>query len=160
MRIPVLRVKKVRDMKHEIRNKVIVGAVAAVLLLFFVWWGSFDSVGDILKSPEAYRREHVCLFGKTGAAFSVPFVGSLYKLADTSGEVWVLSENDSTKQDKWMYLEAVVRTDVHQDVVKLKDKLKSLFDEKILSGKKISPVLVEKKRGGIITSFAAVRARK
>ncbi|MFC1672137.1 hypothetical protein ACFL01_03270 [Planctomycetota bacterium] len=148
------------DVEHEGRNKLIAGAIAAVLLVFFVWWGSFDSIGDILKDPVGYREESVCLFGKTGAAFSVPFVGSLYKLVDTSGEMWVLSENDSTREGKLMYLEAVVRADVHQDAVKLKDKLKDLFDEKILAGKQMPPVLLEKKRGGIISSFAAVRAKK
>lgn len=147
-------------MRPEKRNKLIVVAVSASLLVFFVWWGSFDAMGDILRNPSSYRSRTVCLFGRTGPVYSVPFVGSLYKLNDTSGSMWVVSDNDSTMQGRLMYLEADVRVGVDKEALKLKGKIKEIFDSKIFGERQIPPILIEKERGGIIASFKAIRTKK
>ncbi len=137
---------------------VIVGAVVGIL--FFVWWGSFDSVGDILSDPDSYRTKTVRLFGVTESAYSVPFIGSLYKFSDTSGSMWVISENDSTAQGKRMYLEAVVRISADKEAMKLKGKLQEIVNNEVFDGKQIPPILVERNRGGMMRSLEAIRAGK
>lgn len=147
-------------MKRQSRNKLIVALAAAVGIVFFVWWGSFDRINDILKDPARYRKGTVRLFGRTGPAYNVPFVGGLYKFNDTSGGMWVISENDSTTQRRIMYIEAAVHANPTKKMLKLKGKLEKILDREIFEGSKIPPILVEKERGGLFASLKAVRAKK
>ena len=147
-------------MKHETRNKLIVALVGTLCLVFFVWWGSFDGVGDILKNPALYRGKTVRLFGRVGSVRNEPFAGGLYRFSDTSGGMWVITENDSTTEGKIMYVEAALHTKPSKKTLKLKKKLQKILDLEVFEGNQVPPILVEKERGGLVASLKAVRAKK
>ena len=147
-------------MKRQLRNKLIAAAVTLLFLAFFVWWGSFDSIRDILSDPASCKNDTVRLFGRTGSAYNVPFVGGLYGFSDTSGGMWVITDRDSTAEGRMMYIEATVCINPDEEVLKLKGKLQKLLDRDIFEGGNIPPILVEKGRGGLVASMKAVRAKK
>ena len=74
--------------------------------------------------------------------------------------MWVVSDNDSTTQGRLMYLEANVRTGEDKEALKLKGKIKEIFDSEMFGERQIHPILIEKERGGIIASFKAIRTKK
>ncbi len=147
-------------MKQQSRNKLIVTCVAALGLVFFVWWGSFDSIGDILKGPASYREKTVRLFGRVGSVHNEPFAGGLYRFSDTSGGMWVITKNDSTTEGKIMYVEAALHTRSDKETLEVTKKLRKILDRAIFEGSQIPPMLVERDRGGIFASLKAVRAKK
>ncbi len=148
-------------MKHAVRNKIIAALVATTAILAAAWWESFDSIGDILAHPSLYEGRTVNLIGRVGTSYSVPFVGSLYKLNDTSGGIWVLSRNDSTPTGTLLFVKGRLRSASEETVRKIRDKLAKILPEREIPSLEATPfVLKEEERGGLLRSLHALRVRK
>jgi hypothetical protein len=144
----------------EVRTKVIVGVGAALLYAFLVWWGSFDSVNDILEHPGDYETRNVHLYGEVGSAYNLPLAGTVYLFRDTSGDIWVVSERQSTFPGKTMYLRARVKAVMTIEELGLSEELTKVFKVNAREDRELPPVLVEVRRGGILLSLKAMRSSK
>lgn len=120
-----------------------------IMFLFKVWNSSFDRVEHILSRPGEYEGKEIAVLGRMRSAFSLPFVGSIYKIDDGTGTIWVVSRLDYVPAYWFLYMEATVepRLNVRE----------GLIDEKIWSkaigSQPLGPILYEMKRAPIWASL-------
>lgn len=125
-------------------------AVAVLtMFLFKVWNSSFDKVGHVLSRPGEYEGKEIAVLGRTRSAFSLPFVGSIYKIDDGTGTIWVVSRLDYAPARWFLYVEASVEPRLNVG--------EGLIDEKVwlkaIGSQPLGPILYELKRASIWASL-------
>ena len=114
-----------------------------------MWNGSFDKVEYILSRPGEYEGKSITVLGRARSAFSLPFVGSIYKIDDGTGAIWVVSKLDYTPGRWFLYMEATVASNLNGK--------ESLIDEeiwsKVMGSRPLGPILYERKRDSIWASL-------
>ena len=137
--------------------KVSVSLLVFGMILFWVWRISFDRTGDIMADLAKYDGKTVYLLGTAKTPISLPFVGSIYKLDDGSGEIWVFSQIDSTPAGKRIFIKGVVKARVNKDKIDIVKIFGDKFSPLLLE--KAGPVIEEKERGGLLSSLEMIWKR-
>ena len=143
-------------MSRENKIKIAVFISALLLVAGFMWRGSFDRVGDILEFLPRFQDTDVYLLGRVHSAIAVPFVGSIYKLSDGSGEVWVLSKIDTIQTSQLIFIKGTVKKRLEIEKIDLSPYIKP----GVLPLEDSGPVVIEKKRGGFLSSLTLVWERR
>ncbi|MBI5416595.1 hypothetical protein HZA55_01400 [Candidatus Poribacteria bacterium] len=125
--------------KLKIRIGII--ATSVVIIIFLIWNNTFDRVKDILNNIDIYKENIVRLKGAPLSSFSLPFTGSLYKLTDQTGSIWVISKIDTVEKTSSIYITGKVKTHIDVDSV-LDEKLKQ-YNLKIDN---FGPIIIEIQR--------------
>jgi hypothetical protein len=143
-------------MSKENKIKIAVFISALLLVAGFMWRASFDRVGDILEFLPRFQDTDVYLLGRIRSAIAVPFVGSIYKLSDGSGEVWVLSKVDTIQTSQLVFIKGTVKKRLEIEKIDLSRYIKT----DVLPLEDSGPVVIEKKRGGFLSSLTLVWERR
>lgn len=98
---PILTFKKVM-----ITSACII-VVIPTILLFKAWNDSFDSIENILTYSGRYGQRETDIIGWTKNAFTSPSLGTLYKISDGTGTIWVISGLDRAP-NKFLHIKAVI----------------------------------------------------
>ena len=127
--------------------------LAAQLGCQVLLWTSLNRVENIFEDPNAYT-EKAHLGGTIEKSFSIPLIGSAYKLKDSTGMIWVLTKDDAVREQKFVVVTGYVKEELNVDD---SGKWKPFFNliEKNLMEElpKAGPFFIEKKREGIFRSL-------
>lgn len=120
---------------------------AFIFIFFLIWINSFDNIEDILNNLDYHKEKIVHLKGDPLTYFCVPFTGSLYKLKDGTGSIWVISKEDTVGKTSSMYISGKIMTRLN---------ISSDLDEKLkqynLKINNFGPVIQEVKRENFFTT--------
>ncbi len=128
--------------------KILIIIFSFFIILFLIWSNSFDQINDILTQINLYEERIVHLQGEPVNTFSLPFTGSLYKLNDKSGSIWVISKIDSIDKDKRIFLSGKIKTHINIDFP-IDEKLKQYN----LNINHLGPVVMELQREDFISTI-------
>lgn len=143
-------------MSRENKIKIAVFFLALLLVVILIWRASFDRVGDILKFLPRFEGKEVYLLGRVHSALAVPFIGSVYKISDGSGEIWVLSKIDTARNVQLLFVKGTVK-----ETLDIKNIDLSRYVKTDLSlTENLGPVILEKERRGFLSSLAMVWERR
>lgn len=113
-----------------------------------IWMNSFDNIEDILANIDYHKEKIVHLKGEPLSFFCLPFTGSLYKLTDGTGSIWVISKEDTVNKTSSMYISGKIMTHLN---------ISSDLDEKLkqynLKINNFGPVIQEIKRENFFTTL-------
>ena len=132
--------------------------LVAIIMLFLIWRLSFDRIGHILNRLPEYDGKRAYLLGRAYTPISLPFVGSIYKLNDGSGEIWVVSAIDSTRTGQVIFIEGIVQRKIDPE----KTGLIKLFKKEItpFALEETGPIFKEEKRSSFLVSLKMIARRK
>jgi len=132
----------------------LLGATLLVQLSCHVYlWLSLDRIGDVHQSPETYAKR-VYVGGRIENTLCLPFIGSIYRLRDSSGAVWVMTKDDSVVTGKYAVVSGYVKSEFSLDDAGKWRPALELLDETELVDELSEPkvVVIEKGRKGILRS--------
>jgi len=115
---------------------------------------TFDKIGEIIDYSQDYDSKQVIIVGKTNASISLPFVGSIYKISDGSGIVWVASRKDFTPSNRFFCIRAEVMPQLDINEIVPQSGKYAKYLTKVFSSNRIGPVLIEKERESVLSVFS------
>lgn len=121
-------------------------------------WTSLNKIQELHASPADFSKS-AYISGKIGNALSIPFTGSIYRLTDSTGSIWVLTKSDNVSNDEYVAVKGYVQTEFSlNDAGKWKPIFSLFKGEEILDEmSKPGAVFVEKERLGILkAAFSTV----
>ncbi len=143
-------------MKSETKIKICVLIGVTIVILFLIWRASFDKVRNILRFLPEYEGKRIYILGRTQSALSIPFVGSIYKINDGSGGIWVISEVDSTVNNRIIFISGVLEKEFDLE----KTEFIQPFKKDIPSFKPPGPIIIEKSRDSLFSSLKLIAGKR
>ncbi len=146
--------------KWFIPRRAALVAIPILLVGLAGWNNSFDKLAHVIDCPERYEGREVTAVGRTTGAVSIPFLGSIYRLSDGTGTIWVVSKEDYTPNNRFFCVAGRVdsEVDIKSDLLN-KKYIKRLLEGVRLKDVRLGPVLMEKERGSVTSSFYFLKRR-
>ena len=142
-------IQLVSTLKKGLKAGAWVGILVLVLTMFRMWHNSFDKIERILARPGDYNEKQVIIIGQLRSSFSVPFVGSAYKIDDGTGMVWVVSRLDHAPGHRFLHVEATVEPSLKFE----EDLINEEVWSRVIGSKPLGPILYETGRAPIWVSL-------
>ncbi|MDP6116237.1 MAG: hypothetical protein QF437_04330 [Planctomycetota bacterium] len=121
-------------------------------------WTSLNKIQELQESPEDFSKG-AYISGEIGNALSIPFTGSIYRLTDSSGSIWVLTKSDNVSNDEYVAVKGRVQTEFSLDDAGKWKPIFALFKGEEILNELSNPgaVFIEKERQGILkAAFSSV----
>ncbi|MBI2195181.1 MAG: hypothetical protein HYU36_24640 [Planctomycetes bacterium] len=119
-------------------------------------WTSLTRIEEVLEKPASFPAQ-TQIAGNIETAWSLPFTGSVYKMRDSTGTLWVMSKDDSVEDDRFVVVTGYVKeTLTVDDSGKWKPFLKMVKEEHLQEISNPGPVLVEKRRESIARALWSI----